>query len=149
MDALAVSIAGQGRFVGLAPLGTSLTEEQARQLAHTAHAHQRRPIVATDADLAGQIAAQRDYWLLAQHGLDPQTVALRPGSDPAEPVLTCAFTPPPSTLRGTRGTLAGWIHLRAWQPRCQGRGRESRATQRAIAPRCGYFGTRAGAASSP
>jgi hypothetical protein len=84
MDALAVSIAGQGRFVGLAPLGTSLTEEQARQLAHTAHAHQRRPIVATDADLAGQIAAQRDYWLLAQHGLDPQTVALRPGSDPAD-----------------------------------------------------------------
>ncbi len=84
MDALAVSIAGQGRFVGLTPLGTSLTEEQARELAHTAHLHQRRPIVATDADLAGQIAAQRDYWLLAQHGLDPQTVALRPGSDPAD-----------------------------------------------------------------
>jgi len=40
--------------------------------------------VATDADLAGQVAAQRDYWLLAQHGLSPQTVALRPGSDPAE-----------------------------------------------------------------
>ena len=84
MDALAVTIAGHGRFVGLAPLGTSLTEEQARQLAQTTHAHQRRPIVATDADLAGQIAAQRDYWLLAQHGLDPQTVALRPGSDPAD-----------------------------------------------------------------
>ena len=62
----------------------SFTEEQARELAHTAHLHQRRPIVATDADLAGQIAAQRDYWLIAQHGLDPQTVALRPGSDPAD-----------------------------------------------------------------
>jgi len=84
MDALAVSIASQGRFVGLAPLGTSLTEEQARELAQTAHAHQRHPIVATDADLAGQIAAQRDFWLLAQHGLDPHTVALRPGSDPAD-----------------------------------------------------------------
>jgi len=40
--------------------------------------------VATDADLAGQIAAQRDYWLLAQHGLTPHTVQLRPGSDPAD-----------------------------------------------------------------
>lgn len=84
MDALAVTIAGQGRFVGVAPLGTSLTEEQAAQLAHAAHEHRVLLVVATDADLPGQVAAQRDYWLLAQHNLNPQTITLRPGSDPAD-----------------------------------------------------------------
>jgi len=84
MDALAVSIAARGDYVGLAPLGTSLTEEQAAQLAQLAHVHHSTPVVATDADLAGQLAAQRDYWLLTQHGLTPQTVRMRPGSDPAD-----------------------------------------------------------------
>jgi len=84
MDALAVSIAGRGDYVGRAPLGTSLTEEQAGQLAQLAHVHHSTPVVATDADLAGQLAAQRDYWLLTQHGLTPQTVQMRPGTDPAD-----------------------------------------------------------------
>ena len=73
-----------GSYVGMAPLGTSLTEEQAAQLAHHAHHQNATPIVATDADLAGQLAAHRDYWLLTQHGLNPRTAALRPGSDPAD-----------------------------------------------------------------
>ena len=84
MDALAVTMAGQGQFVGVAPLGTSLTEEQAAQLARLAHENHTVPVVATDADLAGQVAAHRDYWLLAQHALPPSTVRLRPGSDPAD-----------------------------------------------------------------
>ncbi|HEX7537730.1 MAG TPA: MobF family relaxase [Dermatophilaceae bacterium] len=79
MDALAVTLAGEGRYVGMAPLGTSLTEAQASQLAHLG----TNPIVATDADLAGIVAAHRDYWLLTQHGLAPQTVTLPRGSDPA------------------------------------------------------------------
>jgi DNA primase catalytic core len=56
MDAIAVTLAGQGRYLGVAPLGTSLTEEQAHQLARLG----AQPIVATDADLAGRIAAERD-----------------------------------------------------------------------------------------
>ncbi|MBK6311121.1 MAG: toprim domain-containing protein [Candidatus Microthrix sp.] len=84
MDALAVTIAGQGQFVGVAPLGTSLTEEQAAQLARLAHENHTVPVVATDADLAGRVAAHRDYWLLAQHALAPTTVRMRPGSDPAD-----------------------------------------------------------------
>ena len=32
MDAIAVTLAGEGRYVGVAPLGTSLTEQQAAQL---------------------------------------------------------------------------------------------------------------------
>lgn len=83
MDALAVSLATRGTHAGVAPLGTSLTEEQAAQLARISARTGTSPLVATDADLAGQIAAQRDYWLLAQHGVTPATVTLRPGSDPA------------------------------------------------------------------
>ena len=33
MDAIAVTLAGRGRYIRVAPLGTSLTEEQALQLA--------------------------------------------------------------------------------------------------------------------
>ncbi len=80
MDAIAVTIAGQGTYVGVAPLGTSLTQAQASQLAHLDHA----PIVATDADLAGRVAAERAYWMLTPHNLDPDHLALRDGSDPAD-----------------------------------------------------------------
>lgn len=80
MDALAVTLAGQGRYVGVAPLGTSLTLEQATQLAST----EITPVVATDADLAGRVAAERAFWMLAQHNLDPWTLALPDGADPAD-----------------------------------------------------------------
>ena len=80
MDAIAVTLAGQGRYVGVAPLGTSMTLEQATQLASSTVT----PMVATDADLAGRVAAERAYWLLTQHGLDPWTVAMPDGADPAD-----------------------------------------------------------------
>ena len=56
MDAIAVTIGASGSYVGVAPLGTSLTSEQAAQLGRLGV----DPIVATDADLAGQVAAERD-----------------------------------------------------------------------------------------
>jgi hypothetical protein len=68
MDAIAVTWASQGRYIGVAPLGTSLTEEQAHQLARSG----AQPIVATDADLAGRIAAERDFWMLSCYRLDPR-----------------------------------------------------------------------------
>ncbi|OLT43919.1 hypothetical protein BJF86_13240 [Serinicoccus sp. CNJ-927] len=79
MDAHAVTLATGGTCVGVTPLGTALTETQARHLAQQS----ARPLVATDGDLAGQMAAHRDYWLLAQHGVTPQLVTLPDGSDPA------------------------------------------------------------------
>jgi DNA primase len=42
--------------------------------------------VATDADLAGRVAAERDYWLLAPYGLAATHAALPEGSDPASMV---------------------------------------------------------------
>jgi len=78
-----VTLAGEGRYVGVAPLGTALTEQQAAQLARIG----RDPIVATDPDVAGQVAAERDYWLLTLHGLEPTHARLPEGLDPAD-VLT-------------------------------------------------------------
>jgi DNA primase len=64
----------------VAPLGTSLTQTQARLLA-TLHPS---PIVATDADTPGRTAAERAYWLITQHSVSPRTTTLPEGSDPAD-----------------------------------------------------------------
>jgi DNA primase catalytic core len=80
MDAIAVTLASGGRYIGVAPLGTSLTDEQAAQVARIG----KNPIVATDADIAGRVAAERDFWILAAHRLDPLFAQLPEGSDPAD-----------------------------------------------------------------
>jgi len=80
MDAIAVTLASQGRYIGVAPLGTSLTDEQAHQLASIG----RQPIVATDADLAGRTAAERHFWILSSYRLDPLHAQLPDGTDPAD-----------------------------------------------------------------
>jgi DNA primase catalytic core len=80
MDAIAVTLASQGRYLGVASLGTSLTEEQVHQLARTG----MQPIVATDGDLAGRIAAERDYWMLSCYRLDPLHARLPDSTDPAD-----------------------------------------------------------------
>ena len=80
MDAIAVTLASGGCYIGVAPLGTSMTDEQASQLA----AIGKDPIVATDADIAGQVAAERDFWLLTAYRLDPRFALLPKGSDPAD-----------------------------------------------------------------
>ena len=85
MDAIAVTLASGSRYVGVAPLGTALTDQQAGQLSRLG---QVTPIVATDADLPGRIAAQRHYWILTPHGHDPRYAALPDDTDPASLVAT-------------------------------------------------------------
>jgi DNA primase len=80
MDAIAVTLASGGRYIGVAPLGTSLTDEQASQLA----AIGKNPIVATDADIAGRVAAERDFWILTPYHLDARFAPLPEGTDPAD-----------------------------------------------------------------
>lgn len=79
MDAIAVTLATAGAHVGVAPLGTALTDDQAHQLAELG----RDPIVATDGDLGGRIAADRDYWLLTRYGLHPRLARFGADTDPA------------------------------------------------------------------
>jgi DNA primase catalytic core len=80
IDAIAITMASGGRYIGVAPLGTSLTDEQASQLARLG----KNPIVATDADIAGRVAAERDFWILTPYRLDPRYALLPEGSDPAD-----------------------------------------------------------------
>jgi DNA primase len=75
-----VTLASRGGYIGVAPLGTSLTEEQAAQLARLAV----HPIVATDADPPGRIAAERVYWMLSCYRLDPRYAQLPESTDPAD-----------------------------------------------------------------
>jgi DNA primase catalytic core len=80
IDAIAITMASGGRYIGVAPLGTSLTDEQASQLARLG----KNPIVATDADIAGRVAAERDFWILTPYRLDPRVALLPEDSDPAD-----------------------------------------------------------------
>ncbi len=84
LDAIAVTLAGNGEYVGVASLGTSFTTAQANQL--RPYIGQQHPgiIVATDADLPGEIAAQRAFWMLAARGDTPRHLLLPAGEDPAE-----------------------------------------------------------------
>lgn len=81
-DAIAVTAAGGGRVVGVAPLGTALTPAQVDDLVDAA-GEDRRVLVAPDSDKAGLDAAVRDYWQLIDRGVDPRVLPF-PGTDPAD-----------------------------------------------------------------
>lgn len=78
-DAVAVTLAGQGHYTGIAPLGTSLTLEQTRLLPTGVD-----PVLATDADAAGTRAADNAFWTLATRRFDPLRVDFPAGGDPAD-----------------------------------------------------------------
>jgi DNA primase len=84
LDAIAVTLATGGTHVGVAPLGTAFTDQQADQL--LPHIGPGRPgvTVATDADPAGQQAAERAYWQLTARGDDPAHILMNDGYDPAQ-----------------------------------------------------------------
>ncbi|MCT2984526.1 toprim domain-containing protein, partial [Propionibacterium freudenreichii] len=83
LDAIAITLATAGRYTGLAPLGTSLTDQQAALLAD-----QERVVLATDNDTAGNTAANKDHFKLAVHRTDTLRAELPQGSDPAELLIT-------------------------------------------------------------
>ena len=83
-DAIAVTLAGDSQYVGVAPLGTSFTQAQANQLRPYVGPGRPGVTVATDADLAGEIAAQRGFWMLTARGDTPRHAAMWGGQDPAE-----------------------------------------------------------------
>jgi len=95
-DAIAITIATGGSHVGVAALGTSLTIQQAAQLRQ----HSDEPIVATDADLAGRVAAERDYWILTAGGFSPRFARLTGGADPADLLAHSQSDLLAATLRG-------------------------------------------------
>ncbi|MCW2527434.1 MAG: dnaG3 [Pseudonocardiales bacterium] len=106
LDAIAVTLAGRGDYVGVAPLGTALTDNQTDLLRPFIHPDAPGIIIATDDDPAGRHAAERAFWKLTDHGDDPRVLAGQASKDPAE-------------IMGTRGAqhlydgLAGAANLGA------------------------------------
>lgn len=103
LDAIAVTTAGQGRFVGIAPCGTALTVQHISALSHAADLRSTGVLVAFDADPAGQRAAVRAYDLLSPFTGNVDTVDFPPGQDPA---YVLAGEGPASLA----GMLAGHTH---------------------------------------
>jgi DNA primase len=66
----------------------AFTDEQADRLRPFISDGRPGVIVATDADPAGQSAAQRIFWQLTDHGDDPRHLAVSTGKDPAELLQT-------------------------------------------------------------
>ncbi len=84
-DVAAVTAAGQGRIVGLAPGGTALTEVQVAALARMVDLTTRPVVVATDQDIAGRAAAERAWDLLRAAGANElRAPRLASGQDPAD-----------------------------------------------------------------
>ncbi|MGK2876718.1 MAG: MobF family relaxase [Nocardioides sp.] len=83
MDALAVS-STRGGYVGIAPLGTAFTTEQAHQIAPYAGPHHDQIILATDPDAAGRTAATKALWRLAALRIEPRYLTLPEAVDPAD-----------------------------------------------------------------
>jgi DNA primase len=83
LDALAIAAAATGsgaRLMPVAPSGTALTPGQAQQIVAISN---RDPVICADADQAGIAAAARWTETLRAEGVQPRTVTLPEGHDPA------------------------------------------------------------------
>ena len=83
-DAIAVTIAGNGRHVGIAPCGTALTDRHVTALAQAADLPAAGVSVAFDPDQAGRRAAVHAYHLLVPLTAKLAAVSLPAGQDPAQ-----------------------------------------------------------------
>jgi DNA primase catalytic core len=84
MDAIAVTLATNGEYVGIAPLGTAFTEDQAAKLRPYLREDPSHIVIATDPDSAGWQSAQRAFWRLAAVRAAPRHLSLPDGVDPAD-----------------------------------------------------------------
>lgn len=84
MDAIAVTLATSGQYVGVAPLGTAFTEAQAAKLKPYLREDPSHIVIATDPDSAGWQSAQRAFWRLAALRAAPRHLTLPEGVDPAD-----------------------------------------------------------------
>lgn len=104
-DGHAVTLAGQGRYVGIAPSGTALTSDQVRALDRVAPLAGRRVVVAFDPDgpgqegRAGRVPSPRRSRRPRRHG----DTAGRPGPRRPGP----GSGPGPAAGLPGRGTAAG------------------------------------------
>ena len=86
-DAIAVTTACQGRFVGVAPCGTALTAQHTDALSRAADLPTSGVLAAFDPDPPGHRAAVCAYHLLSPFTAETLAVILPAGQDPAQ-ILT-------------------------------------------------------------
>lgn len=79
-DAMATTLASEGKAAGVTPMGTQMTDTQAAAIVAKANG---RIWTANDVDDAGQKATESDFYQLSAKGADVRQVLI-PGSDPAE-----------------------------------------------------------------
>lgn len=87
-DAVAVTIAGQQRYVGLAPCGTALTSRQVDALATLTDLDRVGVLMALDGDRAGRAGTVKAYQVLLPHTSKTLATILPVGHDPAEILQT-------------------------------------------------------------
>lgn len=117
-DAIAVTIAGEGHWVGLAPCGTALTPSQAALLASNCNLAGTGVLVAFDDDPAGVKAAIRAYRILRPFtailrqpvlaGRDPAQILEQEGPPGLRAVLTAEAVPLLSVI--VDADLGRWQH---------------------------------------
>jgi DNA primase catalytic core, N-terminal domain len=103
---------GQGRYIGVAPLATSLTEEQAHQLARIG----TQPIVATDADLAARSPPNVTFGCSAATGSTPSTPDFP--TAPTQPTGSPSQARQAHRNRDRRPTASRTAHRRNGWPTC-------------------------------
>ncbi len=87
-DAVAVTCASRGRYAGVAPSGTALTDGHIAALASAVRLSQREVVVTFDADAAGRAGALRCFAPLRARGYWPTATRLPEGEDPASLMQT-------------------------------------------------------------
>lgn len=108
LDALAITLAGDGRAVGVATLGTALTDRQADLLRPYIHTEGPGILVATDSDPAGHQAAERMFWQLTARDVDPRRLRLPDGLDPADLLHRDGIVALRTAIEGA-GSLADYL----------------------------------------
>jgi DNA primase len=139
LDAIAITIAGYGKHVGMAPCGTALTAHQAAALAGMADLRATGVTLAFDSDQAGQRAAVRAYHLLVPHteklaaatfpaGQDPAQILTESGPTALAEILASGIRPLPDLVITTE--VARWSR---WLRHAEGQIHALRATAPLIA----------------
>jgi DNA primase len=139
LDAMAVSIAGAGRFVGVAPCGTALTAQHVAALDTVADLTAAGVLVAFDGDQAGQRAAVKAYHLLTPVTSEVDATVFPPGQDPAQLLAEHGPHALAAVLTGETRPLADLVvdaeleRWSRWLPHAEGRINALRAAAPLIA----------------
>jgi len=124
LDAIAISIAAPGQYIGVAPCGTAFTSDQAAALGRAVDLPDRGIRVALDADTAGRNAAVRAYSTLSPLTAAITAVTFPEDRDPAGTLekdgraalrITVSASIRPLADLVTDAAIEDWLHGREMQ----------------------------------